>query len=451
MPILDVVDLSVPFHEGMPCDDLPPKFWERTSYASSRRIFNETQSRSGRVFFTTDHTGTHIDGPLRYDPAGTPIEQVPLERFIRPARLLDLRGNPRTRGIGPAELHQAGLDTIQPGDAAVLWTGSDLYLKNPDYFWNRPFLTAEGAQVLAGRSPGLIAADFPGLGAPSDTNATAKRLLHQAGALTIEQLANLAAVDGRPFHLAAAPLRIRGGAGSIIRACALVGWQGGTLLDLTHDVFPGMPALGAVPNIWLRTNHRVTGYFHGPGRSWQENAMMLSEHAGTHFDPPYHFDEHGPAIDALPLPSLVFRPVLFDMTHKAPLEGIGAADLQAVLDRTNQALGPGSAAVLWTGHDVAYGVSADFGGHRAFITTDGAEWLARQNPGAVVTDLVGLDEPVDVTEPVHNILLHAGVCFLQVATNLGGLAIGEWTICAFPIRIVGGTGAPLRAFAVQAA
>jgi kynurenine formamidase len=107
--------------------------------------------------------------------------------------------------------------------------------------------------------------------------------------------------------------------------------------------------------------------------------------------------------------------------------------------------------VLWTGHDAAYGVSADFGGHRAFIATDGAEWLARQNPGVVVTDLVGLDEPIDVTEPVHNILLHAGVRFLQVATNLGGLATGEWTICAFPTRIVGGTGAPLRAFAVQAA
>ena len=177
--------------------------------------------------------------------------------------------------------------------------------------------------------------------------------------------------------------------------------------------------------------------------------MMLSEHAGTHFDPPYHFNEHGPAIDALPLNGLVYRTVPFDMTHKAPLEGISAADLQAALDRTGQTLGAGDAAVLRTGHDAAYGVSTDFGGHRTFITADGAQWLADKRPAVIVTDLVGLDEPVDVTEPVHNILLHAGVCFLQVTTNLDRIAEGDWTICAFPIKLVGGTGAPLRAFAAR--
>ncbi len=78
-------------YEGMPCDDLGPKIWERVGYAYSRQLYQETQSRAGRVFLTTDHTGTHIDGPLRFDPAGTPIEQVPLERFVRPACVFDLR------------------------------------------------------------------------------------------------------------------------------------------------------------------------------------------------------------------------------------------------------------------------------------------------------------------------------------------------------------------------
>jgi len=451
MPILsDVVDLSVPFYEGMPCDDLGPKVWERTGYPYSRRIFNGTQSRAGRIFLITDHTGTHVDGPLRFDAAGTPIEQVPLERFIRPARVLDLRAGPRTRSIGPAELEAAGLGTIQPGDAAVLWTGHDLYLKDPDYFWNRPMLTADAARALAARKPGLVAVDFPGMGAPSDKRNTAKRTLHAGGVLTAEQLCGLAAVAGRTWHLAVAPLRIRGGAGSIVRACALLDWTGNALIDLTHDIFPGMPSLGPVPGIWMRANHRVTGHFHGADGSWQANAMMLSEHAGTHFDPPYHFDEHGPAIDGLPFSGLVYRPVMFDMTRKAPLEGISAADLQEVLDSTGQALGPGDAAVLWTGHAAAYGISIDFGGHRAFITADGAQWLADKRVGVIVTDLVGLDEPIDATEPVHNILLHAGVCFLQVSTNLGHLTTGGWTICAFPIKIVGGTGAPLRAFAARA-
>jgi kynurenine formamidase len=43
VPILrDVVDLSVPFHDGMPCDDFGPKFWERTICAFPIRIVGGT-------------------------------------------------------------------------------------------------------------------------------------------------------------------------------------------------------------------------------------------------------------------------------------------------------------------------------------------------------------------------------------------------------------------------
>lgn len=415
MPILtDVVDLSVPFYEGMPCDDLGPKIWDRVDYAYSRQLFNETQSRAGRVFFTTDHTGTHLDGPLRFNPAGMPLDELPLQRFILPARLLDLRSANRSRAIGPVELEAAGIASVQPGDAVALWTGHDRYLKNPDYFWNRPVLTAEGAHALARLAPGLVATDFPGIGPPSDGHFAVKRILHAAGAMTAEQLCNLACLSGRDWHLFAAPLRVRGSPGSLIRACALVEWAATELVDLTHEIWSGMPSLGAVPQYWPRASHRVTSHFHGENRSYHSHAMMLNEHAGTHFDSPYHFDEYGPAIDALPLQAMVYRAVIADMTHKQPLEGISATDLQAAFGRSGDRLGPGSTAVIRTGHDAKYGVRADFGSHRPFITADGADWLAAQQTSLVTTDLVGLDEPADVTEPVHNILLHAGICLLQV-------------------------------------
>ncbi len=57
--------------------------------------------------------------------------------------------------------------------------------------------------------------------------------------------------------------------------------------------------------------------------------------------------------------------------------------------------------------------------------------------------------PIDVTEPVHDILLNAGVCFLQVTTRLDRIGPSGWQVCAFPLKIVGGTGAPLRAFAAR--
>ena len=42
-----VVDLTVPFYEGMPADDLGPKFWVRLSHAASRQLYQYTQNREG--------------------------------------------------------------------------------------------------------------------------------------------------------------------------------------------------------------------------------------------------------------------------------------------------------------------------------------------------------------------------------------------------------------------
>jgi len=446
----DVIDLSVPFYEGMPVDDVGPKIWERLGYAYSRQLYQNTQSRAGRVFITTDHTGTHIDGPLRFDPKGAPMEKVPLERFLLPARLLDLRSRHRAGLIDAAELKKAGAEKLAKGEAAVLWTGHDLYLKDPDYFWNRPQLTKDGAEFLAKKKPGIVAADFPGIGTPNDDRYEIKRILHKAGIMTFEQLCNLAAVAGKKWHLYAGPLRVRGTAGSIVRACALVNWRAKEIVDLTLDTFPGMPTLGAVPSYWARASHDLTGFFYKGALSYQTHSMMLTEHAGTHLDAPYHFKESGLAIHELPLTRLVVRARVFDMTHKKPLEAIEPADFEAAQRKAKMHLEPGDGAVVWTEHSKNYYTRPDYGDYRQFISAAGAKWLVRQKPSIVITDLVGLDEPVDITSPVHNAVLRGGVCMLQVTTNIRRLAKGEWYVCAFPIKLVQGTGSPLRAFAARA-
>lgn len=452
MPITDeIIDLSVPFYEGMPCDDLGPKIWERLSYSYSRQLYQHTQSRAGRVFLTTDHTGTHLDGPLRFDPKGAPMEKVSLERFLLPAGMLDLRFVGRAGSIGAAELQRAGADQLQAGDAAVLFTGHDLYLRDPDYFWNRPQLSPEGAALLVQKKVGMVAADFPGIGQPSDDRYTIKRQLHRGGIITVEQLANLKALAGKKWHLFAGPLRVRGTAGSIIRAVGLVNWRAKQIVDMTQDFFDGMPTLGAVPTYWSRANHELTSHFYKGELSYLTHSMMLTEHAGTHFDAPYHFDEHGPAIHEIALSKCMVRARVFDMTHKKPLEGIGPEDLELARKKSGLTLEPGDGIVIWTEHSKNYYSSPQtFGDQRQFITAEGAKWIAARKPFVVITDLVGLDEPVDLTTPVHNAVLHAGICMLQVINNVAALAQGEWYVGMFPINLVQGTGAPLRAFAARA-
>ncbi len=445
--IKDVVDLSFPIHEGMPTDDLGPKFWDRLGHAYTRQMYQDTQSRAGRVFFMTDHTGTHLDGPLRFDPKGMAIEEVALEDVILPARVFDLRHVGRGGEIGPAELEAAG---VQMGEreAAVLWTGHDLHYDSPDYFWNRPRLSPAGAEWLVAQGARMVAADFPGIGVPNDDRYEVKRILHRSGALTVEQLCNLDKVEGRAWTLAAAPLRIRGGTGSPLRAAALVGPPPTRLIDLTLDIYKEMPSLGAVPTYWSRATHAITEFFYKGALSYQTTALFLSEHAGTHFDVPYHFDPAGGAIEDFALSDLVVPARLLDLTHKQPLEAIGADDLEKALTKSGTTIEPGDGAVVWTGHSRNYYTRDDYTTHRPFISLDGAEWLVAKKPAVVITDLIGLDPPDDMTSPIHNSLLCNGLCMLQVLTNLDALAEGAWRIAILPLNLTGGTGAPLRAFAV---
>jgi len=204
-----------------------------------------------------------------------------------------------------------------------------------------------------------------------------------------------------------------------------------------------------VPTFWNRASHELTGYFYQGALSYQTTSMLLSEHAGTHLDAPYHFDERGPAIDELSLPRLFARARVFDLTGKKPLEGIGPADFEAAARRGGVELRPGEAAVVWTEHSRNY-ERPDYTWNRPFITAAGADWLAERRPALVVTDLVGLDEPVDHVTPVHNRLLRAGICQLQVLTDVGRLAEGESWVAAFPLKLVGGTGSPVRAFGALA-
>jgi hypothetical protein len=90
----------------------------------------------------------------------------------------------------------------------------------PEPHWGN--ITHASLQVNGHGGAAIVAADFPGIGRPSDDRFEVKRILHAAGVMMVEQLCNLGAVAGRSWHLFAGPLRVRGTAGSIIRACAQV-------------------------------------------------------------------------------------------------------------------------------------------------------------------------------------------------------------------------------------
>ncbi|HYG58553.1 MAG TPA: arylformamidase [Symbiobacteriaceae bacterium] len=155
------------------------------------------------------HNGTHADAPYHYDEGGLRMDQVPVERYIGPARLIALEGR---RLITEADLR--GVD-LQGVERVLVRTGS---CTDPTVF-NRDFTAFEPAAIcyLAQLGVGLIGTDAHSMDPMTSKDLPSHNACREAGMLILENL-NLAGVMPGDYELIALPLRLTGADGSPVRA-----------------------------------------------------------------------------------------------------------------------------------------------------------------------------------------------------------------------------------------
>jgi kynurenine formamidase len=165
------------------------------------------------------HTGTHVDAPSHTEPDGATVDELPVDRFVLDAALVDCSGLEPRSPIGPADLPETD------ADALVIHTGWADRWGEPSYF-DHPYLTPEAAAfcVEAGYD---VATDTLNpdptpterTGAAEPTGFVAHHELLGNGQLIVENLANLADLPSR-FELVVAPLKLAACDGAPVRAIA---------------------------------------------------------------------------------------------------------------------------------------------------------------------------------------------------------------------------------------
>jgi cyclase len=119
------------------------------------------------------HTGTHVDAPAHYGsrgPFGTPrtIDELPLDWFVGPGVLLDLRGA-QVGAVDAAYLRER-LDNIgyslTAGDIVLLHTGTDRWVGTPKYFTDFVGLDSSAVELLLDHGVRVIGTDAFSLDAP---------------------------------------------------------------------------------------------------------------------------------------------------------------------------------------------------------------------------------------------------------------------------------------------
>jgi len=187
--------------------------------------------------------------------------------------------------------------------------------------------------------------------------------------------------------------------------------------------------------------------------------FAAEEHGGTHFDAPIHFAEDGKTVDQIGIDQLNGPGILVDVRSQAANDRdyqITAGDLQAWEEEHGQI--PDGAIVLFnTGFwkfypdKLAY-TGTDLSGQEGVdnlsfpgIHPDAATWLVENRD----IKAVGLDTPsIDYGKSsdflTHRILFAQGVTAYENLAHLDDLPPDGFWVMAFPMKIRGGSGAPLR-------
>lgn len=189
---------------------------------------HQSHARSNTKLTLATHIGTHVDAPYHFHADGVTVENMPLERYMGPALLLDLR--PVAQSLTPlsvADLQQAGGSAAAARDKIViLFTGWAAAESGGARFYSQgPYLSNAGAAYLAEAGVNAVAVDFPIDKHPPTPQSTihdfpVHRLLLGRGIPLIENLINLEQLVGRDFELWALPIKLKDGDGAAARAVA---------------------------------------------------------------------------------------------------------------------------------------------------------------------------------------------------------------------------------------
>jgi len=200
------------------------------------------------------------------------------------------------------------------------------------------------------------------------------------------------------------------------------------------------------------------------GYYYSANNFATAEHGGTHIDAPIHFAENAQSVDEIPLERLVGEGIKIDVSSKAlrnPDYLITIEDFTNWEKEQNQRIPNGSIVLLETGYSRYYPdkikyLGTDRRGEQAIellhfpgLSPDAATWLVENRKiSAIGIDTPSMDYGQSQYFKSHVTLLSKNIPAFENIMNLDKLPAIDFKVVALPMKIKGGSGAPLRIIAI---
>jgi kynurenine formamidase len=234
----------------------------------------------------------------------------------------------------------------------------------------------------------------------------------------------------------------------------------GELVDLSHAYDAGAIFWPTAEPFRLE---KVADGVTPAGYYYASNNFFTSEHGGTHMDAPVHFAQGRQAADEVPLDRLVAPAIVIDVTEASS----GNADYQITVEdfqkweQQNGAIPSDAIVLLRTGFSRHWPDAAKYLGtaergvaavaklHFPGLHPDTARWIVANRPiKAIGIDTASIDYGRSTLFESHRVLYDKNIPAFENLAALERLPVKGAYLVALPMKIKGGSGAPLRAIAI---
>lgn len=199
------------------------------------------------------------------------------------------------------------------------------------------------------------------------------------------------------------------------------------------------------------------------GFYYAANNFFTSEHGGTHLDAPVHFARGAPTVDQIPLERFIGAAVVIDVVEQSERNADYQVSMDDVLraEREQGSIPADAIVLIRTGFSGRWPDAARYLGtaergagavrdlHFPGLHPDAARWLVANRPvKAIGIDTASIDYGQSMLYESHRVLFERNVPAFENLTALDRLPARGAVVVALPMKIGGGSGAPLRAVGI---
>ena len=192
-------------------------------------------------YSAAEHGGTHLDSPVHFAKGHFTVDELPLERLMGPAIVIDVTAKCATNPdylvtVADIESWEKRNGKIAPGTIVLLRTGfGKFYPDRKKYLGTEergaeavaklhfPGLDPAAARwIVANRAIKAIGLDTASIDYGQSTLFESHRTLFEKNIPAFENVANLDQLPAKGFSVIALPMKIKGGSGGPLRIIALL-------------------------------------------------------------------------------------------------------------------------------------------------------------------------------------------------------------------------------------